>query len=527
MSPRRTPLVADAATNGAHDATIVIDAYDDAAAPTRATAPCPTATERAAVVPRHRHGLRAGADPLRRRLRRRTRRDRGPARHQRRRQVDAAQGHLRAGHAQARARSRSTARTSPSLPPTSPTHRGISLMPGGKGVFPTLTVAENLRLAAWLIRDEPERVEAARARGARPVPDPRVTAPGRWPATCPAASSRCSRSAGRSMTQPELLMIDELSLGLAPTIVGPAARGGARDPPPGHDDRDRRAVGQRGPQPGRAGRVHGEGRGALQGPAAELLERPDILRSVFIAGAGADDRRAGQHRPGQRRKQPAATPPSGSDRPATPTSMLECAGVVKRFGGITAVDDVDLAAPQRRDPRPDRPQRRRQDHADGLHLGLPAHRLGPHPPAGPRRHRVGAARAGPRRAWPGPSRTRCSTRRLTVAETIAVARERHLASTRHGGRRVPAAGVLRERAGGAGHGRRAHRADGPRRLPPEAHRRAVHRAAGASSTWPASWPRTPRCSCSTSRPAASPRRRPRPSARSCSGSATRSAARCS
>src|SRR5690606_1408796 len=30
------------------------------------------------------------------------------------------------------------------------TRRGISLMPGGKGVFPTLTVAENLRLASWL-----------------------------------------------------------------------------------------------------------------------------------------------------------------------------------------------------------------------------------------------------------------------------------------------------------------------------------------------------------------------------------------
>jgi ABC-type branched-subunit amino acid transport system ATPase component len=40
--------------------------------------------------------------------------------------------------------------------------RGISLMPGGKGVFPTLTVAENLRMAAWLIRDEPDRVRLAK-----------------------------------------------------------------------------------------------------------------------------------------------------------------------------------------------------------------------------------------------------------------------------------------------------------------------------------------------------------------------------
>src|SRR5436190_23046305 len=48
------------------------------------------------------------------------------------------------------------------LPADVTTRRGISLMPGGKGVFPTLSVDENLRLAAWLIRDEKERVEAAR-----------------------------------------------------------------------------------------------------------------------------------------------------------------------------------------------------------------------------------------------------------------------------------------------------------------------------------------------------------------------------
>src|SRR5437588_11399041 len=40
--------------------------------------------------------------------------------------------------------------------------KGISLMPGGKGVFPTLSVTENLRLATWLIRDDTERIELAR-----------------------------------------------------------------------------------------------------------------------------------------------------------------------------------------------------------------------------------------------------------------------------------------------------------------------------------------------------------------------------
>ncbi len=53
------------------------------------------------------------------------------------------------------------------------THRGISLMPGGKGVFPTLTVAENLRLAGWLIRKDQDRVDAAQRGGRGAVPDPR------------------------------------------------------------------------------------------------------------------------------------------------------------------------------------------------------------------------------------------------------------------------------------------------------------------------------------------------------------------
>src|SRR3546814_11599771 len=42
------------------------------------------------------------------------------------------------------------------------THRGIALMPGGKGVVPTLTDDENLRLAAWLKRKEAEWAEDAR-----------------------------------------------------------------------------------------------------------------------------------------------------------------------------------------------------------------------------------------------------------------------------------------------------------------------------------------------------------------------------
>jgi branched-chain amino acid transport system ATP-binding protein len=36
---------------------------------------------------------------------------------------------------------------------------GLIQMPGGKSIFPTLTVAENLRLACWLFRGDKPRIE--------------------------------------------------------------------------------------------------------------------------------------------------------------------------------------------------------------------------------------------------------------------------------------------------------------------------------------------------------------------------------
>src|SRR6185295_19785903 len=64
------------------------------------------------------------------------------------------------------------------------------------------------------------------------------------------------------------------------------------------------------------------------GPTADLLERPDLLRSVFIR-QGPSSASAATARP--------AAPPA-DDAPV----LLSCRGIVKRFGGIHAVDEVDL-----------------------------------------------------------------------------------------------------------------------------------------------------------------------------------------
>ena len=104
------------------------------------------------------------------------------------------------------------------LPADVTTHRGISLMPGGKGVFPTLTVAENLRLASWLIRHDQERIEAARAEVEElfPILQQRTS----QMAGNLSGGEQQMLALGRGlMAQPDLLLLDEPSQGLGPRIV--------------------------------------------------------------------------------------------------------------------------------------------------------------------------------------------------------------------------------------------------------------------------------------------------------------------
>ncbi len=178
----------------------------------------------------------------------------------------------------------------------------------------------------------------------------------------------------------------------------------------------------------------------FEGPAAELLDRPDILRSVFIAGAGAgsDPGGAGADPGGAGAgADPAAGPPRRSRKrkadaargriPADAKVVLACRDVVKRFGGITAVDHVELEV--------------RQGEIVGLigHNGAGKTTLmdcisGFLSVDGGRIWLRGADVTD----WPPHLRARGAMGRsfqdallfpsLTVAETVAVARERHLAS---------------------------------------------------------------------------------------------------
>src|SRR5581483_4138857 len=67
------------------------------------------------------------------------------------------------------------------------------------------------------------------------------------------------------------------------------------------------------------------------GPTADLLERDDILRSVFLEGAGSNGSPA-----------KASVPAARTGPPADAPVLLELVEVTKRFGGIQAVDAVSF-----------------------------------------------------------------------------------------------------------------------------------------------------------------------------------------
>ena len=103
-------------------------------------------------------------------------------------------------------------------PPNEVAGRGVVQMPGGHGTFPSLTVAEHLRLASWLHRKDKERVADATEHVLElfPVLRSRLDEPA---GNLSGGQQQMLALGMAFIQQPRLLMIDELSLGLAPTIV--------------------------------------------------------------------------------------------------------------------------------------------------------------------------------------------------------------------------------------------------------------------------------------------------------------------
>lgn len=162
--------------------------------------------------------------------------------------------------------------------------RGLVLIPGGKSVFPDMSVEENLKMQALSIRKNRAAVRERRQLVLE---------------TFPRLSERLFQQAGSLsggeqqqlalakalMLDPKVLCIDELSLGLAPVVVGELMDIVARI----HDSGVTLVVVEQSlniaAELCRRAVFMEKGEIRFEGRTAELLERDDIARAVFLGGS--------------------------------------------------------------------------------------------------------------------------------------------------------------------------------------------------------------------------------------------------
>jgi ABC-type branched-subunit amino acid transport system ATPase component len=162
---------------------------------------------------------------------------------------------------------------------------GVRLLPGGKGVFPQMTVRENLEMAGFVYRHDKADQERRIAR----VLDLFVDLERRQDQTAASLSGGQQQMlalAGTLLHEPDVLLIDELSLGLSPIMVqellGVVERlkgGGTTIVIVEQSLNVALAMADRAV-------FLEKGQVRFEGDARELLERDDLARAVFLGREG-------------------------------------------------------------------------------------------------------------------------------------------------------------------------------------------------------------------------------------------------
>jgi ABC-type branched-subunit amino acid transport system ATPase component/ABC-type branched-subunit amino acid transport system permease subunit len=205
---------------------------------------------------------------------------------------------------------------------------GVASMPGGSATFPSLTVAEHLRLAGWTQRRRPAEVRAGTDRALDHFPRLRERL-GEQAGSLSGGEQQMLGLAMALIASPQVLLLDELSLGLAPGLIPPLvavvrdlAASGTTVVVVEQSVDVALAVASR-------ALFMEKGQIKFEGPTRELLDRPDLLRSVFLRQASTGAGREALAMPGTARSEAEA-------------ASLEVIGVTKRFGGIVALREVSF-----------------------------------------------------------------------------------------------------------------------------------------------------------------------------------------
>ena len=163
---------------------------------------------------------------------------------------------------------------------------GMIQMPGGKSVFPSLTVKENLDMAGWLYNKDAAHLASSfdRVCDTFPVLKQRME---QQAGSLSGGEQQMLSLAQAFIAKPKLLMIDELSLGLAPVIVQQLLDI-VRDL---NDQGTTIILVEQSVNVALTVAKHAyfmeKGQIRFDGSTSELLKRTDILRSVFLEGASA------------------------------------------------------------------------------------------------------------------------------------------------------------------------------------------------------------------------------------------------